>query len=41
MIWEVDEDQDGYVNQFEYEIMYKRCIMDKTGLEPKNLFNLV
>ena len=21
--------------------MYKRCIFDKTGLEPRNLFNLV
>ena len=21
--------------------MYKRCIFDKTGLEPKSLFNLV
>jgi len=40
-IWEVDEDLDGFVNEYEFTLMYKRCIFDKTGLEPRNLFNLV
>ena len=38
---EVDDDLDGFVSQTEYEIMYKRCISDETGLEPRKLFNLV
>lgn len=41
MIWEVDEDLDGYVSREEFDIMYKRCVSDKTGLEPRKLFNLV
>jgi hypothetical protein len=47
-IWEVDEDLDGYVSRYEFTLMYKRyiidngrCIFDKNGLEPRNLFNLV
>lgn len=40
-IWEVDEDLDGCINEYEFTLMYKRCIFDKTGLEPRNLFNLV
>lgn len=40
-IWEVDEDLDGCVSRYEFNLMYKRCIFDKTGLEPRNLFNLV
>ena len=41
MIWEVDEDLDGYVSREECEIMFKRCVTDVTGLEPRKLFNLV
>jgi Ca2+-binding EF-hand superfamily protein len=41
MIWEVDEDLDGYVSKEEFDIMYKRCVSDKVGLEPRKLFNLV
>ena len=48
MIWvffqfykEVDENLDGRVNQTEFELMYKKCIEDQMGLEPRNLFNLV
>lgn len=41
MIWEVDEDLDGLVSQEEFDIMYKRCVNDKTGLEPRKLFDLV
>uniref|UniRef100_A0A7S3FWN1 EF-hand domain-containing protein n=1 Tax=Strombidium rassoulzadegani TaxID=1082188 RepID=A0A7S3FWN1_9SPIT len=41
IIWEVDDDLDGYVSKDEYQTMYKRCISDTTGLEPRKLFNLV
>lgn len=37
----MDDDLDGYVSRDEYHTMYKRCIWDKTGLEPRKLFNLV
>ncbi|KAM3136146.1 hypothetical protein pb186bvf_011768 [Paramecium bursaria] len=40
MIWEVDEDLDNRVSWYEFELMFKRCIYDQTGLEPRNLFNL-
>lgn len=30
IIWEVDEDGDGVVTKYEFELMYKRCIFDKT-----------
>ena len=29
MIWEVDDDLDKHVSQYEFEKMYKRCIADK------------
>ena len=35
LIWEVDEDGDNFVNKYEFELMYKRSIFDKTGLEPR------
>ena len=41
IIWEVDDDLDGFVSREEYQTMYKRCISDKTGLEPRKLYNLV
>ena len=41
MIWEVDENLDKRVDITEFNLMYRKCIEDKTGLEPKNLFNLV
>ena len=41
IIWEVDEDLDGAVSKQEFDIMYKRVVSDKTGLEPRKLFNLV
>ena len=41
IIWEVDDDLDGYVSKHEFETMYKRCISDKEDLEPRQLYNLV
>ena len=41
MIWEVDEDLDGYLNWSEFRLMYNRNLMDKTGLEPSKMFYLV
>ena len=41
IIWEVDDDLDGYVSKDEFQTMYKRCISDDTGLEPRKLYNLV
>ena len=41
IIWEVDDDLDGYVSKEEFQVMYKRCIDDKTELEPRKLYNLV
>lgn len=38
---DVDENSDKRVSRYEFELMYKRCITDATGLEPKGLFNLV
>ena len=32
---------DGYVNEQEFEKMYKRCIIDQKEQEPKRLFYLV
>ena len=41
IIWEVDDDLDGFVNRSEFETMYKRCITDFSDLEPRQLYNLV
>jgi hypothetical protein len=41
MIWEVDENLDGKIDKYEFYLMYKRCRHDTTGLEPRNLYNLV
>ena len=38
---EVDENLDMKIDEREFELMYKKCIEDKTFLEPKTLFNLV
>ena len=37
----MDDDLDGYVSWHEFEKMYKRCISDEEGLEPRKLYNLV
>lgn len=42
MIWEVDDDLDGMINNDEFVTMYKRCTkLDENGLEPRKFFNLV
>lgn len=41
MIWEVDEDCDGCISWDEFQTMYNRCRDDKTGYEPRGLFNVV
>jgi hypothetical protein len=40
MVWEVDENLDGYVSEDEFEKMYKKCITDEKELQPKKLFYL-
>ena len=40
MIWEVDENLDGYVSEKEFENMYKKCITDEKEEEGKKLFYL-
>ena len=32
---------DGKVDKHEFDLMFRRCVNDDTGLEPKGLFNLV
>lgn len=50
IIWEVDDDLDGYVDYDEFLTMYRRCIVSEQlaranglepRLEPRKLFNLV
>ena len=40
MIWEVDENLDGYISEEEFENMYKKCITDENEEESKKLFYL-
>ena len=41
MIWEVDENLDGYISEDEFENMYKKCITDENEEEGKKLFYLI
>lgn len=41
MIWEVDEDCDGRLSWLEFQNAYSRGRDDKTGYEPRGLFNVV
>lgn len=41
MIWEVDEDCDGCISWLEFQNLYTRGRDDKTGYEPRGLFNVV
>jgi len=40
MIWEVDENLDGYISEDEFENIYKKCITDENEEESKKLFYL-
>ncbi len=41
MIWEADENLDGCIDWEELRAMFNRNLIDKTGLEPANLFNII
>jgi len=41
MVWEVDENLDGYVCENEFDKMYKKCVLDEKEHEPKRLFYLI
>ncbi|TYZ62045.1 hypothetical protein PybrP1_004636 [[Pythium] brassicae (nom. inval.)] len=41
MVWEADENLDGVVDWDELRAMFNRNLLDKTELEPVNLFNVV
>ena len=41
IVWEVDDDLDGYISRAEFLNMYKRCISDHSGLEPRMFYNIV
>ena len=41
LIWEVDEDSDGCLSWQEFKNMFYRVRNDKTGWEPRQLYNVV
>ena len=41
MIWEVDENLDSRIDRYEFELMYKRCIFDKSGLGKKKFIYIL
>ena len=41
MIWEADQNLDGYVSEKEFENLYKKCITDEKTEETKKLFYLI
>jgi Ca2+-binding EF-hand superfamily protein len=41
MIWEADDNLDGYVSEKEFINMYKKCISDEKEEEAKKLFYLI
>merc|ERR1712216_115666 len=40
-VWEVDDDNDGFVDWDEFRTMFYRTRDDPSGCEPRKLFNLV
>ena len=41
MVWENDENLDGYIDYSEFVKMYRRCMIDNKEEEPKKLYYLV
>ena len=41
MIWEADQNLDGYVSEKEFENLYKKCVTDEKQEEAKKLYYLV
>lgn len=39
MIWEIDEHLDQKITQKEFVNMYKKCVFDSSGIEPKKIFH--
>ncbi len=40
-IWEIDETLSKSITYDEFELMYQRVRSDRTGLEPRTMYNLV
>lgn len=40
MIWEIDEKLDQKISHYEFTQMYKKCMFENTGIEPKKIFHL-
>ncbi|EKX51041.1 hypothetical protein GUITHDRAFT_150967 [Guillardia theta CCMP2712] len=41
IIWEVDEDANGWIDWDNFVQLYVRCRKDRTGQEPTRLYNLI
>lgn len=41
LVWQGDEDHDGFLAWDEFERAFQRCIHDKAGKEPRELHNVV
>lgn len=41
MVWEVDENLDGFLDWQEFKLMFNRNITDRTGLEPSRMVRFI
>lgn len=41
LLWEVDEDLSGFIHWEEFKHAYKRAAEDKTGKEPRKMYNVI